>query len=118
MASTRNKNMPGEYCLRQMSNKHSTNFMTYEGAGLNSNNFLPCAGILHGKVPNNVLSQNSTDVESFLLGINSSNLVDPSPNFNAKLKCSGLISFFNRPQPSLPTPMVIEGCQRPKIFRR
>ena len=49
MASTRNKNMPGEYCLRQMSNKHSTNFMTYEGAGLNTNNFLPCAGILHGK---------------------------------------------------------------------
>ena len=60
MASTRNKNMPGEYCLRQMSNMHSTNFMTYHGAALNKTNLLPCAGVLHGKVPNTVLSENST----------------------------------------------------------
>ena len=118
MASTRNKNMPGEYCLRQMSNMHSTNFMTYHGAALNKTNLLPCAGVLHGKVPNTVLSKNSTDVESFLLGINSSNLVDPTPQFNAKLKCHGLLSFYPRLQPSLPPPLVIEGCQRPVIFRR
>ena len=86
--------------------------------GLNKTNFLPCAGVLHGKVPNNVLSKNSTDVESFLLGINSSNLVDPTPQFNAKLKCHKLLSFYPRLQPSLPTPLVIEGCQRPVIFRR
>ena len=118
MASTRNNNMPGEYCLRQMSNKHSTNYNTYEGAGMNKVNLLPCAGILPGQIHNSILSKNSTDVESFLLGINSSNLVDPSPEFNAKLKCHKLLSFYQRLQPSLPTPLVIEGCQRPIIFRR
>ena len=118
MASTRNKNMPGEYCLHQMSNKHSTNYNTYKGAAINKINLLPCAGILTGPTPNTVLSKNATDIESFLLGINSSNLVDPTPPFNAKLKCNGLLSFYNRLQPLLPTPMVIEGCQRPTIFRR
>ena len=110
--------MPGEYCLRQMSNKHSTNYKTYEGSAINKINLLPCAGILTGPTPNTVLSKNSTDIESFLLGINSSNLVSPKPTFKAELKCSSLISFYDRLQPQLPTPMVMEGCQRPIIFRR
>ena len=118
MASTRNKNMPGEYCLRQMSNMHSTNFMTYHGAALNKTNLLPCAGVLHGKVPNTVLSENSTDIESFLLGINSTNLIRPRPNFTAKINCLQSLSFYERLQPYIPEPLIIENCQRPVIFRR
>ena len=118
MASTQNKNMPGEYCLQQVAFKQESNYTSYKGKRLCNKNFLPCAGILPGQVPAQVLSKNSTDCESFLFGINSSNLVNPTPKVSVQLNCLPGLSFYSRLQPLLPQPLVIENCQRPEIFRR
>ena len=118
MASTRNKNMPGEYCLQQVAFKQESNYNTYKGKRLCKKNYLPCAGIRPAQIPAQVLSKNSTDVESFLFGINSSNLVKPAPKFSAELNCLPGLSFYNRLQPMLPQPLILENCQRPEIYRR
>jgi len=118
MASTRNNNMRGEYCLEQVSNKQGQNYATYKGKRTNDIFLLPCAGINPAQVPGNILSKNSTDVESYLLGINSSNLVNPQRPVQPEINPLKNLSFYTRLQPYLPEPLVIEGCQRPVIFRR
>ena len=118
MASTRNKNMRGEYCLQQVSYKSGYNYNLYEGKRQNNIALQPCAGINIGQIPANQLSHNSTDIESFLLGINSSNLVKAQPKFTAQINCIQNLSFYNRLQPSLPEPLAVEQNQRPVIFRR
>ena len=110
--------MAGEYCLQQVSYKQGENYNTFKEKRTNPTNLLPCAGIRPGQIPGNVLSKNSTDIESFLLGINSTNLIRPRPNFTAKINCLQSLSFYERLQPYIPEPLIIENCQRPVIFRR
>ena len=65
-------------------------------------------------VPNTQLSCNPVNTESFLYGINSTNLVHPAPKFTTIVKCEPGIEFFNRPQAYLPPPLVVPNCQRPQ----
>ena len=58
----------------------------------------PCFGINTGYTPNTELSCNATDTESFLYGIDSTNLVKPKGPFTADVKCVPGIKFFNRLQ--------------------
>ena len=118
MSSTRNNNMPGEYCLEQISNKQEQNYSTYKGKRTNNIYLLPCAGINPAQVPGNVLSKNSIDIESFLLGINSSNLVNPQKSITPQINRIKNVSFYERLQPYLPEPLAIEKYQRPDIFHR
>ena len=76
MASTRNNNMPGEYCLQQKSYNQGSAYLLNKSKRVASHSTIPCPGVNHGQVPNTVLAYNATDIESSLFGINSSNLVD------------------------------------------
>jgi hypothetical protein len=113
MASTRNKNAPSDYCLEQNQNKNISDHRTYIQRRTAYHNALPCAGINVGYMPNNVLSHNATDVESFLYGVNSTNLVKPRAKTKPELKQLPDLAFFERPQIFLPEPLVIEKNQRP-----
>ncbi len=117
MASTRNKNTAVNYrqeighyqaAHRNVMYEHGSNGSAYDnkwaGIGLNP-----------GKMPSNKLSSNSADIESFLLGINSTNLVNPAGPLRPDMYCLSSADLFSKGPVYMPDPMVIEKGQRPAI---
>ena len=83
MASTRNKNTPGNYRLEQYSLNQNIDWKLYEhsSCGRATQTNLPGNGILTGRMSNNELSNNACDIESYLRGIGSTNLVEQYSRF-------------------------------------
>jgi hypothetical protein len=115
MASTRNKNTPGDYYLQQRSFDLAKTYNTYQNSqyGQAYAPAMPCVGIIPSHMPNNTLSLNPIEIESSLFGINSTNLVSPQAPLKAKLKTVPTISYFDRLPVFMPNPLVIEDKQRP-----
>ena len=115
MASTRNKNTPGNYCLEQKQYYNLEQYTLYPnsqyGAAYQTN--LPGNGLNPGQIPGNQLSYNTSDIESFLFGINSTNLVNPAPVFTPELKNIKPINIYKNETIYIPEPLVIEKNQRP-----
>jgi len=117
MASTRNINYPGNYCLEQKQYSDSARYTLYPNSqyGAAYDTMMPGNGVNPGQIPGNQLSNNAVQIESFLFGINSTNLVDPKPHYiEPELKNLGTVNFFERsPRIMVPQPLVIEKNQRP-----
>ena len=115
MASTRNRNTPGNYCLEQRQYVHSENYTLYPNSqyGAAYNTKLPGVGLLPGQIPGNKLSYNTPDIESFLFGINSTNLVNPAPCFVPELAQLQSANIFEKGAVFIPEPLVVEKNQRP-----
>jgi len=115
MASTRNKNMPNDYCLEQSSYNDCFNYKFYKHSqyGTSVNPAIPSLGYMPSHIPRDVLSHNPVEIESALLGINSSNLVNPQKPTQPYLKHLPHKDFFKRIPIIMPTPLVIEDNQRP-----
>ena len=66
MASTRNKNTRSDYCLEQNINNNLNTYLLYQNAsyGQAYNSAFPGDYVNMGKMPNTVLSKNSTDIEN------------------------------------------------------
>jgi hypothetical protein len=115
MASTRNRNTAGNYCLEQFKYHHSEQYALYPnsqyGAAHQTN--LPGNGLLAGQVPGNKLSNNAVETESFLFGINSTNLVKPAPCFVPEITSLRPVNIYERGPVYIPEPFVLEGNQRP-----
>ena len=115
MASTRNKNTPGNYCLEQREYKHSEQYTLYKnsqyGEAVHTN--WAGNGLLPGQIPWNKLSYNAADTESFLFGINSTNLVNPAPVFVPEITQLQSTNIYNKGPTYMPQPLVIENNQRP-----
>jgi hypothetical protein len=110
MSSTRNINTPGNYKLEQKTYHQSEKYTLYpnSSSGEAYNQKLAGIGLLPGQVPWTQLSNNPVNTESFLFGINSSNLVNPAPPFVSEPKP---ITYSNLYQPKptyMPLPLVIE----------
>ena len=115
MASTRNKNTYGNYCLDQKQNVGTECWQLYtNGAnGYAYDTRLPGKGLNPGQLPSNALSHNSADIESFLWGINSTNLVNPRPSLTPELKCLKVRNIFDSKPIIMPVPQAIPKNQRP-----
>ena len=115
MASTRNRNTPGNYCLEQRQYNQSENYTLYPNSqyGAAYNTRLPGNGLLPAQIPWNKLSYNAADTESFLFGINSTNLVNPAPCFVPEIKKLNSANIFEKTAVYMPEPLVIEKNQRP-----
>ena len=115
MASTRNKNTPGNYCLDQRQNVGIESWQLYtNGAnGLAYDTRLPGNGLNPGQLPWNTLSYNPADIESFLFGINSTNLVNPAGPLRPELKTLETANFFEKGAILMPEPLAVEKKQRP-----
>ena len=115
MASTRNRNTPGNYCLEQREFRQSENYTLYPNSqyGAAYDTKLAGVGLNPAQIPGNQLSVNTADIESFLFGINSTNLVNPAPCFKPELKKLKSANIFNKEPTIMPIPLVIEGNQRP-----
>ena len=115
MASTRNRNTPGHYCLEQRQYLGSENYTLYPNSqyGAAYNTRLPGNGLLPAQIPWNKLSYNAADTESFLFGINSTNLVNPAPCFKPEITQLHSANVFEKGPTLMPEPLVIEKNQRP-----
>jgi len=115
MASTRNRNTPGNYCLEQNKYKQFENYTLYPNSQYGSacNTRLPGNGLNPGQVPWNKMSYNAPDIESFLFGINSTNLVNPAPTFVPELSNLEVANVFEKGPVYIPEPLVVEKNQRP-----
>ena len=115
MASTRNKNTPGNYSIEQLQYKNSSNYTLYPNSqyGAAYNTRLPGNGLLPAQIPGNKLSYNAADTESFLFGINSTNLVNPQPCLVPELKYLETANIFEKNKVIIPEPLAVEKYQRP-----
>jgi hypothetical protein len=115
MASTRNRNTSGNYCLEQNEFKQKENYTLYPNSqyGAAYNTRLPGNGLLPGKIPWNKLSYNASDTESFLFGINSTNLVNPVNCFVPEITKLNYANIYEKNVIYIPEPLVIEQNQRP-----
>ena len=115
MASTRNKNTPGNYCLEQKQYTHSRTYTLYPNSqyGAAYDTKLPGNGLNPGQIPGNKMSYNAPDIESFLFGINSTNLVNPAPCFTPEIAKLASANVYEQKPTYIPEPLVIEKNQRP-----
>ena len=115
MSSTRNKNTPGNYCLDQRQNVGIESWQLYKNGanGYAYDTRLPGNGLNPGQLPWYTLSHNPADIESFLWGINSTNLVNPAPPLTPELKCLTTANVFESKPVIMPIPQAIPKYQRP-----
>jgi hypothetical protein len=115
MASTRNINTPGNYCLQQRQFLLSKDYTLYPNSqyGYAYHTQMPGNGFNPAQIPGDKLSYNSTNIESFLFGINSTNLVNPAPCFKPELKELTTANIYKSQPTIMPIPFVMEQNQRP-----
>ena len=115
MASTRNKNTQGNYCLDQKQNIGIESWQLYKNGanGYAYDTRLAGNGLNPGQLPWDTLSHNPADIESFLWGINSTNLVQPEPCLVPELKNLQTANFFEKEKVLIPEPLAVEKFQRP-----
>ena len=120
MASTRNKNTPGEYKQEQNRNNAVFEYYRFENgpsgkATLNGEHVHFDLGSNPSSRPAGELSKNFVDIESSLRGIGANNNVSRQPDVLPQLKDMKFVSYFDRPKVQMPDPLVIEDNQRPKL---
>lgn len=115
MASTRNNNTLGNYRIEKKQNIEASQYATNN---LYSHQPIKMAGygFIQGHLPLNTMSNNSVDIESFLFGINSTNLTQPKDIwFTPELKTlhhESVVKDYNNPV-ILPAPLICRKNQRP-----
>jgi hypothetical protein len=116
MASTRNKNTRGNYCLEEISNANARTYTIYKNSahGEACKTQLPGNGLNPAQIPWNKLSYNAVDIESFLFGVNSTNLVEPKqPCLTPELAVLSSANLYENEPTYIPEPLVLEKNQRP-----
>ena len=114
MASTRNRNTPGDYNAEQKSFRQQVEYCTNKEYAIATPTHLAGSGLIQGRLPDTELSNNPKDIESFLFGIGSSNLVSPQAPVTPELKRLQELSIVDRRVPLImPDDLVIRGSQRP-----
>jgi len=96
MASTRNKNSPGDYRLEKSGVACQRNYVTSQIFSLPTESHHPGDGLLGAKTARCVLASNACDIESSLFGIGSTNLETPKPAVFPEFKTLQSLSIMNR----------------------
>lgn len=113
MSSTRNKNSLGDYTLEINKDDNALNNRITQDRIYNKN-YLPGNGLLPCSMPLNIRSKDNIDVETFLFGINSTNLVFPKKE--TVLPDMNTLDYLNLSKKLpviLPSPIVIDTNERP-----
>ena len=115
MASTRNRNTPGNYCLEEKQYAHSKDYTLYPNSqyGAAYNTRFAGNGLNPAQIPWNKMSYNAPDIESFLFGINSTNLVNPAPCFVPEIAKMDVVNLYQNKATLIPEPLVLDKKQRP-----
>ena len=114
MASTRNRNTPGDYNTRQKSFMMQVEHVTNKSAAISENTMYAGNGLLQGRMPDTELSSNPNDIESFLFGIGSTNLLTPQQPVKPEFKSLSDLSIVDRRVPLImPENLTVRKDQRP-----
>lgn len=115
MASTRNKNTPNNYFLemQQYGASESRNLYKYGANGHAYDPKLPGLGFGPAGMPQDCLSYNAIDTESFLYGINSTNLINPVREFTPEFKQVPVLNLIDKRNVIMPTPFIVSKNNRP-----
>ena len=115
MASTRNKNTPGNYALEknQYIRRHQEVMYTNAAQGQAYTQNFAGNGLLMGRMAGRDLASNDTEIESALFGIGSTNLENPLPKVEPMIHNHKSLNVMDRIQMILPTPHVPETEHRP-----
>lgn len=115
MSSTSNKNTRNNYCLEQKQNNRQFDYVHMYGKQHKTN--MPCVGLNPGKMPRDKLSINSVDTESYLFGIGSTNLANPTPRERPQPLYPSAINrdniFDKQKEVIYPDPFTVDFTQRP-----
>lgn len=115
MASTRNKNTYEDYHLEQKKNTVSNQYNVYSNSsyGKAYKTSIPEIGYTPSKMPSDLFSHNSIDIESELRGIGMTNLVNKYNKVVPEYKSIAFKPYFRYIPLIMPKPLVIENDQRP-----
>lgn len=116
MASTRNKNDIGNYNLEQYALQHQTSFYTDKDYAQPKITMFAGDGLLMGRMGNIPLSSNSTDIESMLFGIGSTNLVTPVTPTIPQINHLYSASIFKKERVVMPEDLSIQKGQRIRYY--
>lgn len=118
MASTRNKNTPGDYQLEQKQNHHICGYSeyTHSAYGKPTETHFAGDGLIMGRIAASNLSNNNVDIESQLYGIGSTNLVEPKENVRAEVKRLKSLDVIDRLPVYVPADFVLERGNRPHRY--
>ena len=113
MASTRTKNTPGNYELEQNNLSERQSYNLYQGHTFNEQTCFPGTGLLPCRYPMQLFHDNC-DIESELLGIGSTNLVNPPTTtlLPPKPRPLSTCAVIEKAPVILPKPLVISDNQR------
>lgn len=114
MSSTRSKNTPGNYSLEQWSLTKQFQTALYENNpnGQAYTRTLAGNGLLVGRMANSDLATNAVDIETDLLGIGSTNLVQPLAKVQPDLLPLKSLDLFRTPELYMPKDLFVEANQR------
>lgn len=116
MASTRNKNTPGDYASEKRSLQQHANYSTYEPYGAPATTLFSGDGLLMGRIaPQGKLAGNACDIESSLFGIGSTNLEHFQTPVVPELYPLQSLSIIDRLPVLVPKPLEVQGGQRPLL---
>ena len=118
MASTRNKNDKGNYQSDERSKEDQRLYLNFkhQGNGQAYTNHFAGDGLLMGQMGASNLSYNFCDIDSYLKGIGSTNLVAPIPKIEPQIKPLESLSIMDKVPLLLPERLVIDKNQRPQLF--
>jgi len=114
MASTRNKNTPGNYALEQWSLEKQFQSKTFiHGAqGRPIEPLYAGNGLKGGRIVARDLAKNDCDIESFLFGIGSTNLVTPQAPVQPEWIELKTLDIIQKKPMCVPEPLIVEPHQR------
>jgi len=115
MASTRNKNTPGDYAAQQFSIHANRDYLSYDSASyyaVPQHTYFPGNGLVGMKTAHRNLSQNYSDVESYLFGIGSTNLVSPQSTPTPEITQHKSLNVINKLPMIMPENLNIQENQR------
>jgi hypothetical protein len=117
MSSTRNKNTRGNYSADEKGKEAQRQYLRfeYQPNGKAYTNHYAGDGLLGGQMGPCTLSHNYADIDSYLKGIGSTNLVTPVPELKPKFKELDSLSIINKTPLFMPAPLKHDGNQRPLL---
>jgi hypothetical protein len=116
MASTRNLNTKSDYLLEKRMNADIIQQRLYDGFGVNSQPGFFRDGVNPSRMDSSHFSSNSTDVESMLRGIRSTNLEGPSFQPTPMFKKMGELTYFDKLPMIMPKTYYHSTVERPNYL--
>ena len=117
MTSTRNRNDRGNYQLEDRCREEQRLYSMFrnQGNGQAFTNHFAGDGLLAGQMGPLALSRNFADIDSYLKGTGSTNLVTPQPEIRPQLKQLEPLSVMDRIPILIPAPLKHIKNQRPLL---